>query len=88
MDNSKKRRCFNCKTIECNRWTCPRPIDGAEVTRNKRAFTKKAVEEQKDKKLPLREHCFTLHEYLPLPKWRPPSEEEYGKRVINGKSLI
>ena len=42
----KKRQCFNCKTIRCNRWTCPQPISGAEVNRNKKVWWK----ENNDKK--------------------------------------
>ena len=36
----KKKRCFNCKTIGCNMWSCSQPIDKAECNRNKVVYIK------------------------------------------------
>ena len=34
----KTKQCFNCKTIGCNMWRCPHPIDETECNRNRTVF--------------------------------------------------
>ena len=66
----KKRGCFNCNTIGCNRWKCPQPINRAECNRIKKAWLEEGKKDNKFKK-----EC--KNNSVPH-EWHPPSKEERG----------
>ena len=71
-----KDRCWNCKKTGCSKYKCSQPIDEAECSKNQIAWRKgnnKLPNDGKRRKKP-----------TPL-EWRPPSPEEFGKRIIYGK---